>query len=264
MDATQKIALVQKQLDAVDETGTVVDTQEWAHHNEVAVRLCLGTDNPTYKKLRQVKFTPGAVVSGPGIDNTGTYERAKRRGVQSSVALLKAARGEIELLATDDLQDGTQTAAPGGTRVFVVHGHDDTRKLEIAALIRDLTGVKATILSEYPNKGDTIIEKLESASAEAAYAVVIASADDIGGSKLEDPANLCPRARQNVILELGYFIAKLGRNRVAFMVEEGIERPSDTDGILYIPLDPNGGWKLPLARELNSAGVYVDFAALAE
>lgn len=187
--------------------------------------------------------------------------------MKASTALLKTAKGEVELLGTVEAKPtaaAATTAAPGGTRVFIVHGHDNVRKLEIATLVRDLTGVKATILGEYPNAGDTLIEKFERAASEAAFAIVIASADDIGGTKATIASDLLPRARQNVILELGYFIAKLGRSRVALMVDEGIERPSDTDGILYITLDTTGGWKLPLARELNNAGVGVDFAALAE
>ncbi|WP_287014693.1 nucleotide-binding protein [Gordonia sp. (in: high G+C Gram-positive bacteria)] len=230
------------------------------------LRLSLGQDNPTYQKLVNVRFTPGATIHGPGIDNSRVYAQARHSGIQSSVALLKAARGEVELMVgskSDTSAPDTLTTAPGGTRVFIVHGHDDARKLQVAALVRDLTGVKATILSEYPNQGDTIIEKLERAASEAAYAIVIASADDVGGTKDTDSASLAPRARQNVIFELGYFIAKLGRNRAALMVEEGVEIPSDAQGVVYIPLDPNEGWKLPLARELNAAGVAVDFGALA-
>ena len=146
--------------------------------------------------------------------------------------------------------------------MFIVHGHDEVRKLEVASPVRDLTSVKPTILSEYPNQGDTIIEKFERAAGEAAYAIVIASGDDVAAAKGSSPDGLAARARQNVVFELGYFIGRLGRSRVAFLVESGVERPSDTDGIVYIPLDQNGGWKLPLAKELNSAGVAVDFNAL--
>ncbi|MET9211790.1 MULTISPECIES: nucleotide-binding protein [Mycobacteriales] len=259
MDHERKIATIQKQIDAVDGNGDVADLEHWQAQNEVALRTTLGVDNPTYKKLMTVGFTPGIAYAGMSND---VYVRSRRSGVKQSVALMKAAIGEIELLAPADVTKG-ETTAPGGTKVFIVHGHDDVRKLEVATLVRDLTGVKPTILSEYPNQGDTIIEKFERAANEAAYAIVIASSDDVGAAKgaADKPA---PRARQNVILELGYFIGKLGRSRVAFLVESGIERPSDTDGIVYISLDPHGGWKLPLAKELNSAGVVVDFQALAD
>ncbi|WP_326601845.1 nucleotide-binding protein [Rhodococcus sp. PD04] len=260
MKREQKIALVQAQLDLVNSNGDVDDLEQWKHQNEVAIRNALGIDNPTYKKLVSVKFAPSVYYSGMGNE---PYISARFSGVRQSVALLKAAKGEIELVDPADEPASSAKAAPGGTRVFVVHGHDDVRKLEVASLVRDLTGVKATILSEYPNQGDTIIEKFERASSEAAFAVVIASADDLGARK-SDEGSLSPRARQNVIFELGYFIGKLSRSRVALLVEEGVERPSDTDGIVYITLDPHGGWKLPLAKELNSAGVAVDFQALSD
>lgn len=253
----KKIAAIEKQLAAVVD-GNVEDLEAWKHANEVVLRNALGETNPTYKKLTGVRFSPAVVYTGMKQE---TYVRARRSGISQSVALLSAAIGEIELTEpVGGISD--ETMAPGGTRVFIVHGHADVRKLEVASLVRDLTGVKPTILSEYPSQGDTIIEKFERAAAEAAFAIVIASSDDVGAVKGQAAEALAPRARQNVIFELGYFIGKLGRSRVALLVEAGVERPSDTDGIVYIGLDPHGGWKLPLAKELNSAGVAVDFNAL--
>lgn len=249
----QKIAAIQRQLDAVTD-GEVEDVNTWKHTNEVVLRTSLGETNPTYQKLVKVSFTPAVYFDGMKRD---AYTQARRRGISSSVSLMKAAIGEIELL---EPKAGEMTA-PGGTRVFIVHGRSEVRKLEVAELVRDLTGTKAAILSEYPNSGRTLIEKFEHAASEAAYAIVIASADDEGRLRGED--ELQSRARQNVIFELGYFIGKLGRSRVALLFEEGVETPSDAQGIAYIPLDRNNGWKLPLAKELNNAGVAVDFQALA-
>ncbi len=269
METAKKIALIQAQLDAVDEQYDVDDFEAWKHQNEVAVRLALGTHNPTYEKLVDVRFTSPITIFNPAnrADSVMKQERAneaaRRSGVQQSASLLKAARGEVELLAEIAQTSGAETTAPGGTRVFIVHGHDEGRKHEVARLVRNLTGVEPTILSEYASKGDTVIEKFERAAAEAAFAIVIASADDLGGTRSTAFEDFRPRARQNVIFELGYFIGTLGRARVALLLEEGVDQPSDTDGIVYIRLDRNGGWKLPLAQELNSAGVAVDFNALA-
>jgi predicted nucleotide-binding protein len=71
------------------------------------------------------------------------------------------------------------------------------------------------------------------------------------------------RARQNVILELGYFIGKLGRSRVAVLLAPGTEQPSDILGIAYIPLDRDGAWRLLVGRELKAGGVEVDLNRLA-
>jgi predicted nucleotide-binding protein len=66
------------------------------------------------------------------------------------------------------------------------------------------------------------------------------------------------RARQNVVLELGYFVGRLGRSNVAAIVETGIETPSDYSGVLYVPFDDSDGWRLRLVKELKAAGLDVD------
>lgn len=110
------------------------------------------------------------------------------------------------------------------------------------------------ILQEQPDQGRTIIEKFEQ-YAQVNFAVVLFTPDDVGGLEAE---NLRPRTRQNVIFELGYFIGKLGRERVRVLVKGDIEIPSDYSGVLYISLDDAGGWQMALFRELKSAGFDVD------
>jgi predicted nucleotide-binding protein len=106
------------------------------------------------------------------------------------------------------------------------------------------------VLREQPNQGQTLIEKFEGSAAEARYAIVLLTADDqgkaVGASEFE------LRARQNVVFDLGFFFGKLGRDRIAVLYEEGVRRPSDIEGLLYIPLDDVDGWKLQLAREMLS------------
>lgn len=142
-----------------------------------------------------------------------------------------------------------------GKKVFLVHGHDDSARESVARFLEKL-GLEPIILHEQPNEGQTIIEKVER-HAEVVYAVVLLTPDDVG-AVATDREHLQPRARQNVILELGYFLGKLGRNRVAALRKGEIEKPSDYDGVIYIPLDPVGAWKLFLGRELKNAGLNVD------
>lgn len=80
--------------------------------------------------------------------------------------------------------------------------------------------------------------------------------DDLGNEKNKPSKN--NRARQNVILELGYFIGKIGRKNVMPLYEIGVELPSDISGILYTPLDDTESWKIKLLKELKSAGFNVD------
>jgi predicted nucleotide-binding protein len=87
------------------------------------------------------------------------------------------------------------------------------------------------------------------------FAVVLLTSDDVGGI---DPENLQPRARQNVILEFGYFLGALGRRRVCALKAEGVEVPSDLSGILYIAIDSEGVWRFRLASEIKVAGFDID------
>jgi len=139
--------------------------------------------------------------------------------------------------------------------VFVVHGHDTAAKEAVARFLMKL-GLKPIILVEEPNRGRTIIEKLEGSST-VGFAVILLTADDVGAAKANQ-ANLIPRARQNVILELGYFVAKLGRDRVCALYQAGVELPSDYHGVAYVSLDDTNGWQLLLAKEMKASGLDVD------
>lgn len=139
-------------------------------------------------------------------------------------------------------------------RVFIVHGRDDSTKMTIAQFLKDL-GLEPIILHEQPNKGRTLIEKFEDHS-NVVYAVVLLTPDDLGGL-VSEPNNQSPRARQNVIFEMGHFFGRLGRGRVCALLSSEVERPSDIDGILYIPMDQTGEWKGSLLRELKEAGLKV-------
>ena len=106
------------------------------------------------------------------------------------------------------------------------------------------------------SKGMTVIEKVEAYGSAATYAVVILTSDDLG--KARDADELRPRGRQNVIFEFGYFVGRLGRARSALLYEDDVELPSDLTGLVYIPLDSAGAWKITLARELKDASIDVD------
>ena len=140
-------------------------------------------------------------------------------------------------------------------KVFVVHGHDNEMKETIARFIEKIQ-LEPIILHEKSNKGMTIIEKFEENS-DVSFAVVLMSPDDVGNSK-EKKDSLLNRARQNVIFELGYFLGKLGRSKVCVLIKDTVEKPTDYDGIIYIPYDTHSGWKTSLAKELKNSGLLID------
>jgi predicted nucleotide-binding protein len=147
----------------------------------------------------------------------------------------------------------TRTGPPA-RKVFIVHGHDEGPKYAVIRFVERL-GFEAIILHEQASQGRTVIEKIE-AHSDVGFAVVLLTPDDFGGTKGEEPKD---RARQNVVLELGYFIGKLNRSRVCALKRGDIEVPSDFGGVVYVPFDDSGGWREALGRELEAAGFDIDW-----
>ena len=155
-------------------------------------------------------------------------------------------------------------------KVFIVHGHNDSLKIEVARTVEQM-GLKAIILHEQEDFGDTIIQKFENNASDIGFAIVLLTSDDLGISKKDIErenkekgfkAEYHPRARQNVVFEMGYFIGKLDRSHVAELLETGVEKPGDLDGTLYIPVDSEGMWKVKLAKRLKSVGYLINLDAI--
>jgi len=137
-------------------------------------------------------------------------------------------------------------------KVFIVHGHDEAVLQGVARFVEQLE-LHAVIIKELASGGNTIIEKLEE-YADVDYALVLMTPDDFGGVAV-NPGERQPRARQNVIAELGYMIGKLKRHNVCIL-SRSVEIPSDFHGVVSIELEKD--WKLGLAKELNNAGLEAD------
>lgn len=143
--------------------------------------------------------------------------------------------------------------------VFVVYGHDGPARTELEAMLRRW-GLNPLILDQLTSGGQTIIEKLEGATGKAAFAVVLATPDD-EGHRAGHGEEKAYRARQNVVLELGMMLTKLGRDRVAILMkqQENMERPSDIQGLIYIPFKTDvAEAALPLAKEIDAKGIAID------
>lgn len=187
-----------------------------------------------------------------------------RKDVSSKLRRLTSLKEQLPLYGDGPSSPAplpTETAQPLGTGVFIVHGHHEALKQQAARTVERLTGSAAVILHEQPDGGRTIIEKFELYASEVGFAVILLTADDRGGAMTSD--QLQPRARQNVVFELGYFVGRLGRSRVTVLYDAGVELPSDMSGVLYTPADEGGAWQLKLAREMKAAGITVDINKLA-
>jgi predicted nucleotide-binding protein len=179
-------------------------------------------------------------IAGPNV-----YHVVKDENPQPLVNVMRR-------ILTDGVIEPSQT-------VFLVHGHDTEARDTVARFVERL-GFTVVILDEQESRNRTIIKKFED-HANVAFAIVLLTPDDVGGSK-GTPNQLKPRARQNVIFELGFFIGKLGRHRVCAIIRDDVEILSDYAGVIYIELDSHGGWKTRLAREMKSAGLVFDFSRL--
>lgn len=170
-------------------------------------------------------------------------------------------KGATPVMTSSNSIDATSTSSsPIGTsrRVFIVHGHDGGLKNAVARYIEKL-GLEAIILHEQPNRGRTVIEKFEQES-DIGFTIVLATRDDLAATvktirafKADPDATeqvLEERARQNVIFELGFFVGKHGRGKIA-LLSDSVNLPSDLNGIVYIAREQ---WQNELLRELTGAG----------
>lgn len=141
-------------------------------------------------------------------------------------------------------------------KVFIVHGRDNEAKQDVARFVADL-GLEPIILHEQASSGMTIIEKIERYTNESDFALVLYTACDHGRGVHETKVAPQNRARQNVVFEHGYLMAKLGRENVCALVKGGIETPNDISGVVYVPFDGYGGWKNAVAKELKACGYFI-------
>lgn len=140
-------------------------------------------------------------------------------------------------------------------KIFVIHGHDSGPKEAVARFLSQI-GLEPIVLHEQVNRNQTVIEKFEGYT-DVSCAIALLTPDDTGGLA-SSPKKLNPRARQNVVFELGYFIAKLGRRKVISLKKGDLEIPSDYRGSIEIQLDNGSSWKFELTRELKEIGFNID------
>jgi predicted nucleotide-binding protein len=205
-----------------------------------------------------VRRYDSVTIPGIGGGNEQVWEQERVRDTEERLKLIEAL---IELLETKIgvSASSIQTQRPEpqfGNKVFLVHGHNEAVLHETARFLEQLD-LDVIILREQPNKGRTIIEKFID-YADVGFAVVLLTGDDRGAVAAEPFENQKLRARQNVILELGFFLGKLGRMRVCALHQAGIEIPSDYSGVLFVPIDSGGGWRLALAKEMKSVSLPID------
>ncbi|HHF2997933.1 TPA: TIR domain-containing protein [Vibrio diabolicus] len=192
---------------------------------------------------------------------TGNTNETLKRECLEIIARLQGDTPQPQSSITEppQAQAFNSSTPPMKKKVFIVHGHDELTKEKVARFISQV-GLDPIILHEQVSRSQTIIEKIERYADQVCFAIVLYTPCDRGAKASERTPMF--RARQNVVFEHGYFIAKLGRNKVTAIVKGNIELPNDFSGVVYVPFDESEAWKLSLAREMKGAGCEIDLAAL--
>lgn len=188
------------------------------------------------------------------------YIEACKSGLLTSKAVFGVYLDELK--EKDSVQDNKAMRINNvrPNKIFIVHGHDDALKQEVARIV-EKQGLDAVILSEQANHGKTIIEKFEE-NTDVGAAICLFTGDDYGRAIKDDkgeetkPANDRLRARQNVVFESGYFMGRLGREKVILIANPEIEIPSDLQGVVYTN---DKSWQIDVLKELKEIGYAIDF-----
>jgi predicted nucleotide-binding protein len=232
---------------------TKADYQAWETVTRNFLVKAFGSTSSNVSSVMHV----GKYGSFPMNEGESYWENHRAESLQRQLTIID---GLIELLETEaELTAGSASSVvqgPRGDTVFLVHGHDEAI-LQAAARFLERLKLPLVILREQPSKGRTIIEKFVDHS-DVGFAVVLLTPDDRGGAFDAAYDKQRPRARQNVLLELGFFLGKLGRQHVCALYRQGVEIPSDYSGVVFVEFDDAGAWRLELAREMKAAGLQID------
>jgi predicted nucleotide-binding protein len=194
----------------------------------------------------------------------------------------KSAKGVLEHRAAKAISEWHKTAnsptpAPAAEaesddarrnkRVFVVHGHDQNAREQLELILHRL-GLEPFVLANTGGGGLTLIEALEKEispqTGQCRFGIVLLTPDDMGYAAAEGVGKAAPRARQNVVLEMGMVLGALRRPNVAILQKGVMEVPSDVHGIIYIPFNNHVKEAVPkLVERLNQAGFNLDAKSIA-
>jgi predicted nucleotide-binding protein len=216
----------------------------------------------------QIKTEDGAILNW--YESTGTVQFQGKQEAKAKLEADLATYTGTSTPATPAVPSGqaspVATAQPNASKVFIVHGHDSVAREQLELVVHKL-GLDPFVLQNTGGSGLTIIEALESEigprNGAAKFGIVLLTPDDVGYAKAAGDKEAQPRARQNVVLEMGMLISALGRKNVAILKKQHLEVPSDAQGILYISFNDHVKEAVPkLVDRLRSAGFVLNPEAI--
>ena len=208
--------------------------KDWSADAKALLTVALGRENLVRRKFKVLCTEVDSIKQT--IEDKDEQSKARQKRLPELLAILQEVR-----------RRGM------GKGVFIAHGRDLSRTDSASLLLREC-GLDPVVLYKQPDGGKTVIEKFED-FADASFAIVLLTADDVGCLKEAAGAGgLQPRARQNAIFELGFFVGRLGRENVCVVADPNLEIPSDYRGVVIIEFDPADQWKHKLTQHLQQAG----------
>jgi predicted nucleotide-binding protein len=141
--------------------------------------------------------------------------------------------------------------------ILFLHGRDETVRQTVSRYFEAI-GVAPLVLRDATvTDSATAAEELARLSAQAKFAVVLLTPDDVGYS-VGQPGEKRSRPAQTLVLELGYITAKLGADKILVLTHGNLDIATNVLGLNTVAVDHYEGWKMRLARELRSAGFHID------
>ena len=245
------------QASSTDKENLVESFLSWHGRNKLLLRssfttsgIMTATPLTEYENFAGLKVAMIELVPDASVDDV-------LADLKTRCGRLRRLIENLDLYDTSPAQGPTDASASTNPKVFLVHGHDVAAIGQVELVLRRACDVEVVILADQASRGQTVIEKLEQhLGDQSSFAVVLMTGDDLGHSASAETEQL--RARQNVIFELGYALAALGRSRVVALYQEGVEIPSDFAGVTYIAFGNELSWQQSLVRELRAAGMIAD------
>lgn len=202
---------------------------------------------------KQYKAVNGAVLNWWESSKTLQFQGAKEEAAKFEQAFANVETTEAQH------NSGLVRSVPNEKKIFIVHGHDTTSLEQLELVLRRL-GLAPYVLQNNDGESRTLIEALEQQIYDrSAFGIILMTPDDYGYKKAQTDADRQPRARQNVILEMGMVMASLGRSRMVILKKGNLEMPSDVNGVIYLEFNDHvKEVAVKLAQRIKSAGIEIE------
>jgi predicted nucleotide-binding protein len=264
------IARLERVIEEIEGFDSTALTKRWGPEQkaleatiEGALTSVLGHDTVEYRRYaRATRLDHGPITMSYSDRPRDDSHEARKYVAEGKVEANQILMSAIKWLHDEigDSIESVSVASPAGAgaalspKIFIVHGHDEGARETVARFLEKI-GFEPVILHEQASQNRAVIEKIE-AYHDVGFAVVLLTPDDEGCVRGGQPES---RVRQNVLLELGYFMGRLGRDKVCALKRGEVEIPSDFAGVVWVTMDAGSGWKQALGQELQAAGHAIDW-----